>query len=159
MFVIFQDFPQFWPEDELQTHDDMITVEPLPMDSSSVDNLNQRYNSEDVLERKFKLTDLRVRTLPFFCFVLFCFVLENLFFLTSPYIFFVSLEILRYVIIFSPLPNEIKWSDPNDYRPTYRHILIKICALRSLASYLYSVRFRYYLLSPVFLVCWFTLLF
>ena len=125
MFVIFQDFPQFWPEDELQTHDDMITVEPLPMDSSSVDNLNQRYNSEDVLERKFKLTDLRVRTLPFFCFVLFCFVLENLFFLTSPYIFFVSLEILRYVIIFSPLPNEIKWSDPNDYRPTYRHILSK----------------------------------
>ena len=56
---ILQDYPLFWPEDE-STYDDMITVQRLSANSSSVDNLKANYDQSEIQEKSFKATDLRV---------------------------------------------------------------------------------------------------
>ncbi|XP_020617545.1 receptor-type tyrosine-protein phosphatase kappa-like isoform X1 [Orbicella faveolata] len=53
------DFPVFWPESDTATYDDMLTVQRLAVNSSSVDNLKANYDQSEITEKTFKATDLR----------------------------------------------------------------------------------------------------
>lgn len=55
-----QDFPEFWPDSDTKTYDDMLTVQRLAVNSSSVDNLKATYDQSEITEKTFKATDLRV---------------------------------------------------------------------------------------------------
>ena len=57
-----QDFPEFWPDSETdaKTYDDMLTVQRLAANSSSVDNLKATFDQSEITEKTFKATDLRV---------------------------------------------------------------------------------------------------
>lgn len=56
-----QDFPEFWPDSETdaKTYDDMLTVQRLAANSSSVDNLKATFDQSEITEKTFKATDLR----------------------------------------------------------------------------------------------------
>ncbi|KAL9973643.1 hypothetical protein ACROYT_G020124 [Oculina patagonica] len=53
------DFPLFWPGCDTETYDDMITVQRLTVNSSSVDNLKANYDQSEITEKTFRATDLR----------------------------------------------------------------------------------------------------
>ncbi|XP_022804800.1 receptor-type tyrosine-protein phosphatase epsilon-like isoform X2 [Stylophora pistillata] len=55
------DFPEFWQDSETdaKTYDDMLTVQRLAANSSSVDNLKATYDQTEITEKTFKATDLR----------------------------------------------------------------------------------------------------